>query len=156
MDQPSPRPESSAAPLARKKGAVAVVLRDGALLVIRRSAGVVAPRAFCFPGGGIEQGETEPQALEREIWEELGALVRPVRRVWQSVTPWSVELAWWLAELPPDALLVPNPAEVESVHWLTPAEMQALPDLLASNHDFLRALSAGEINLARTAFDSGD
>jgi 8-oxo-dGTP pyrophosphatase MutT (NUDIX family) len=132
---------------ARRRGAVAVVVRDDRLLVIRRSAEVVAPRAFCFPGGAIEPGEVEEQALVRELAEELGVLVSPVRRVWQSVTPWNVELAWWLSHLPPEALLRPDPAEVESVHWFTPAEMLALSDLLESNRQFLARLEAGEIML---------
>ncbi|MFT7641606.1 MAG: hypothetical protein ACI9G1_003357, partial [Pirellulaceae bacterium] len=32
-----------------------------------------------------------------------------------------------------------NPDEVESVHWLTPAEMLALPDLLESNREFIHS-----------------
>ena len=35
----------------------------------------------------------------REFQEELGAAIRPVRRVWTSITRWQVELAWWLGEL---------------------------------------------------------
>ena len=35
-------------------------------------------------------------------------------------------------------------AEVESVHWLTIAEMRALPELLDSNRHFLDALSGRE------------
>ncbi len=111
-------------------------------------------RAYCFPGGGIEAGESEPEALVREIAEELGVSVRPLRRVWQSVTAWQVELAWWLAELSRDAQLVPNPAEVESVHWVSVAELSAWPGLLPSNHDFLRALAAGEFTLRRRPDDS--
>jgi mutator protein MutT len=137
-----------------RRGAVGVIVRDDRLLVIRRAMGVVAPGAFCFPGGGIEPGETEPQALVREIEEELGVSVRPVRRVWQSVTAWQVELAWWLAELPKDATLMPNPAEVESAHWVPVAELPTWQGLLASNHDFLRALAAGEITLGRQPDDS--
>lgn len=124
---------------------MAVVVRQGRFLVIRRSGNVEAPRTYCFPGGAIEPGESEQEALVREIREELGARIRPLRRVWQSVTPWDVALAWWQSELDETPPLVPNPSEVESVHWLTPDEMAGLAGLLESNHDFLDALAAGEI-----------
>lgn len=126
---------------------MAVVVRNGRFLVIRRSAAVVAPGAYCFPGGGIEVGETEEQALVREFREELGATIVPVRRVWRSTTRWQVELAWWLGELAIDGALEINPAEVDSVHWLEPEEMLALAELLESNRVFLKALAAGEIAL---------
>jgi 8-oxo-dGTP diphosphatase len=131
----------------RRRGAVAVVVRDARFLVIRRSATVVAPGAFCFPGGGIEADESEAQALVREFQEELGASIQPVRCVWTSVTRWRVALAWWLGTLDPTVELLPNPAEVESVHWLTHDEMLASPKLLESNREFLRALTAGQIVL---------
>jgi len=131
----------------RRRGAVAVIERQGTLLVIRRSQMVVAPGAFCFPGGGIEAGESEEAALVRELQEELQVVVRPVRRLWSSVTPWSVELAWWQAELAADAVLVPAPAEVESVHWHTPDEIAGLPGLLESNLQFLAALARNEFAL---------
>lgn len=134
-----------------RRGVVAVI-RDGEkLLVIRRSQWVVAPGAFCFPGGGIEPGETEQQALVRELREELNAEAVPVRRVWNSCTPWGVELSWWFARLAPGATLRPAPAEVESCHWHTPAEIAELPGLLRSNHDFLAALARGEIAIDRAA-----
>jgi 8-oxo-dGTP diphosphatase len=139
----------------QRRGAVAVILRNDRLLVIRRSASVVAPGAFCFPGGGIETGESERQALVREIEEELGVSVHPVRRVWQSITSWNVSLVWWLAELPLNAILAPNPAEVESVHWVTREELPDWPGLLASNRDFLAALAAGEFTLARSGDSDG-
>ncbi|HEV3417478.1 MAG TPA: NUDIX domain-containing protein [Pirellulales bacterium] len=130
-----------------RRGVVAVTSHLGRLLVIRRSSSVVAPRAICFPGGGIESGESEREALEREIREELGASIEPVRMVWRSVTAWEVDLAWWQARLDMTFPLIPNPAEVESVHWLTPDELLELPDLLTSNREFLRALGRGEIVL---------
>jgi 8-oxo-dGTP diphosphatase len=121
-----------------RRGAVAVILRANRLLVIRRAASVVAPGKYCFPGGGIEDNESEEQALVRELGEELGVTVRPVRRLWQSVTPWRVELAWWLAELDESVELFPNPDEVTSIHWLSIAEMESLEGLLESNREFLR------------------
>ena len=88
---------SQEADRAGRRGSVAGVVRDGRLLVIRRSQFVVAPRTFCFPGGAIEGSESEEEALVREIREELGVTVRPERRIWQSVTPWHVHLSWWLS-----------------------------------------------------------
>jgi 8-oxo-dGTP diphosphatase len=130
-----------------RRGAVAVVVRDGRMLVIRRARSVVAPLVYCFPGGGIETDESEQEALVREFREEVGVAIRPVRRLWQCVTAWKVELVWWLGELLPDAAPVANPHEVESIHWFTPAEMAALPDLLESNREFLKLLERGEITL---------
>lgn len=132
---------------AGRRGVVAVLVEAGRMLVIRRSRQVVAPGAYCFPGGAIEPGETEPQALVREIQEELGAAIRPIRLLWRSTTPWRVPLAWWLAQREPHLPLVPNPAEVESVHWVTTDEMAALDGLLESNRQFLAALAAGEFDL---------
>jgi 8-oxo-dGTP diphosphatase len=130
-----------------RRGAVAVVVRDGRMLVIRRSRTVVAPLVYCFPGGGIEGEESEVEALVREFREEVGLAIRPIRRLWQCVTPWKVALAWWLGETDPDAVPVANPREVESIHWFTPGEMAQLPDLLESNRRFLELLEQGEIKL---------
>jgi 8-oxo-dGTP diphosphatase len=145
---PTPPENSSESPPIRRHGVVAVAWQAGRLLVIQRSAQVVAPGAYCFPGGGIDGDETEPVALIREIQEELGLTIVPIRRVWQSVTPWHVALAWWLVRLPEGATPVPNPAEVARCDWLTPDEMRRLPGLLESNLAFLNALAAGEICLA--------
>lgn len=132
-----------------RRGAVVIVLRNGRMLAIRRSRWVVAPLTYCFPGGGIDGDESEEKALVREFREELGVTVRPLRRLWRCTTAWKVELAWWLGEIEPDAVPVPNPAEVESVHWLTPDEMAGLPELLESNREFLELLRRGEIQLGR-------
>jgi 8-oxo-dGTP diphosphatase len=86
--------------------------------------------------------------LVREIREELGAIVQPVRRVWQSVTPWGVDLSWWLSCFEAGTQMKPDPTEVESVHWFTADEMARLTDLLASNRHFLGALQSGRIDLS--------
>jgi len=130
-----------------RRGAVAIVVRDGRMLVIRRSRTVVAPLAYCFPGGAIEPHETEETALVREFQEEVGVIIRPVRRIWQCVTPWKVHLGWWLADMDHRQVPTPNPREVESIHWMTPAEMARTPGLLESNRHFLELIAAGEIEL---------
>jgi|SRR3972149_3295699 len=130
-----------------RRGAVAIVIRNGRMLVIRRSPNVVAPLVYCFPGGGIENGETDQEALIREFNEEVGVTIQPVRKLWQCTTAWKVQLSWWLAQIDPQAVPVANSREVESIHWLTPAEMAALPDLLDSNRQFLDLVLKGEIKL---------
>ena len=52
--------------------AVALVDRDGRVLVQQRSAHRSMAGLWEFPGGKVEQGETPEAALIRELREELG------------------------------------------------------------------------------------
>ena len=131
----------------QRRGVIAVCVRAEALLVIQRSDGVEAPGAFCFPGGAMEGDEREEQTLIREMREELNVRVAPMRRLWQSETAWGVDLRWWLAHIPPNEELTPNPDEVAGFQWLSPAEIRALPGVLSSNVAFLDALASGAFNL---------
>jgi len=150
MSTETTKNEDSAAgqPAIVRRGAVAVIVRDQRLLLVRRSEHVIAPRMYCFSGGGIEAGETEEQALIRELDEELGSVVVPRRRLWEHVSPWRVHLAFWLADLDLATEMKPDPREVESVHWVTINEMTALADQLDSNYRFLEALARGEFALS--------
>jgi 8-oxo-dGTP diphosphatase len=127
---------------------VAVVIRDDRFLVIRRSQQVRAPGMHCFPGGSIEPGESESAAVSRETMEELALAATPVRLLWRSVTPWNVELAWWLAAIDENAEPIANPLEVESFAWLTATEIRCLEQLLASNSEFLDAWQAEQFGLS--------
>jgi 8-oxo-dGTP pyrophosphatase MutT (NUDIX family) len=124
-----------------------VIVEEGKFLVIRRAPHISAGGKICFPGGGIETGEAEETALVRELWEELRVRVRPIRRLWESVTPWNVHLAWWLAVRVDAVPLDPQPEEVAEYRWLDPDELLAEIDLLASNREFLAAVASGEIRL---------
>ena len=125
-------------PAIRPIAVVAVVVQDGRLLVIRRSQNVRAPGALCFPGGAMEPGESEEETLLREMQEEVGLAVRPVRLLHVSTTPWHVEIRWWLAAAD-ELKFVLHPGEVESIHWHTPAELLAMQGVLESNLAFLGA-----------------
>jgi 8-oxo-dGTP diphosphatase len=123
-----------------KQGVVIVVERGGRYLMIRRASGVVAPGAWCFVGGAIKPGESQPQAVVREFREEVGGHVQPLCRVWEYLRPdGKLRLYWWRAELL-DGPLQANPAEVAELRWCTPDEMAALPGLLESNRQFLEIL----------------
>ncbi|MCC9640798.1 NUDIX domain-containing protein [Rhodopirellula sp. JC740] len=146
-----PHPNSSKTPHRnRKRGVIGVMFREDRLLIIRRSMTVNAPGKLCLPGGGIEAGETEEQALVREMQEELAIDVTPNRLCWRSVTPWGTKLAWWLAEFPDHVDPVPNPEEVAEVHWMTPADIFSARGVLPSLPDFVTAWRNGKIELPWT------
>ena len=140
-------PSRSHRAASRKRGVVAVIAREATLLVIERSQLVRAPGQLCFPGGAIETGEEEHEALLRELREELAVGVQPVRKLWQRVTHTGVDLSWWLAELPVDETPIPNPSEVAAVSWLTIRQIETHPKLLRSNLEFVQAYHEREFTI---------
>lgn len=114
---------------------------DGRWLLIRRSRLVAAPRRVCFPGGAMEPGEPEDSAAVREMFEELGARVELVGRVWNlSLAERPLTLWGWLAHLANPHELRPNPDEVEEMLWLTAAEIESHIDAMPNTNRFVRAL----------------
>lgn len=128
-----------------RSGVVAVYRRAGRFLAIRRGATVRAGGRICFPGGHIEPGEEEDQAVVRECHEELAARVAPIGCVWRSVTAWGTPLAWWSVVLDETSDLVPHPVEVSEILWMSAEEMLEHPDVLEGNRPFLQAVLAGRI-----------
>ena len=59
-----------------------VVIRDGKLLLIHRFR--AGEEYWVFPGGGVEEGETLEQALQREMLEETGLKLRSARYLCQA------------------------------------------------------------------------
>ena len=129
-------------------GILGVIRREKRLLLIRRAPGVRVGGLWCFPGGHIEPGESEPDALIREMHEELGLLVRPIQRLFiLSKHEGRLLLHWWSAEVV-GGELSPDPREVAAVQWMTPDEMRAMP--LTENPvpaDFPPHLIAGSLSI---------
>lgn len=128
-------------------GAIAVIQRDEKFLVIQRADEIRAGGLYCFPGGGIEPGETSKDAVIRELAEELGVQIKPIRKVWECKTSWSVDLTWWLVDLDPEATFQPDSEEVQWVGWKSLEEMKAEPKMLSSNLEFIAGVESGEIEL---------
>lgn len=115
-----------------------MVRNDGRWLLIRRADGIVAGGSWCFVGGAIEPAEQQAAAVVREFFEEVGGIVRPIRKIWEYNRPdGRLRLHWWLAEHD-GGPLQPNPAEVAELRWATTDEILALDAVLESNIEFLR------------------
>ena len=66
---------------------VAAAIQDGSkYLICRRLGGLSAGGKWEFPGGKVDPGESAEDALEREIFEELGAVISVGRLLTSAVT----------------------------------------------------------------------
>lgn len=133
--------------IAPRHGAIGVVFIDQRFLVVKRSQHVRAPGMLCFPGGGIEAGETEEAAVVRELREEIGAVVTSTRQLWQCTTAWKTPLTWFQCTIEKEREFTLDPHEVDSIHWLSLEELRKNSQVLSSNHAFLDAWEAGEFML---------
>jgi len=90
----------------RVRVVAAIIQRGSEYLVGRRAAHKSSAGEWEFPGGKLEPGEGEAEALQREIQEELGVQVRVLRLFDRSVTTLAsgleVELACYACELVAD------------------------------------------------------
>jgi|GEM_PF-48768 len=116
----------------------AAIVRDRRVLAGRRRAPAAMAGGWEFPGGKVEQGETEPQALVRECREELGVLITVGSRIGPVVDlagggrAGSRVLKVWLASIEPGGATDPQPLqEHDQLRWLAPEELSSVPWLPA-------------------------
>lgn len=124
------------------RDAVVIVIFEGQrVLMIRRAAG--RPRAGYWmpPGGALEPGESEADAVVREAREELGLEVEPLRRLWRCATDdGAFALHWWRARVVGGAL-APDPREVAEARFVDASERAALAPRFEAHEAFWRAIA---------------
>jgi (d)CTP diphosphatase len=128
--------------------AVVVACRDplGRWLCIRRSSHVAAPLKVCFPGGCVEANESQHDAVIREMREELGIAVKPLKCVWKWESPAAdLTLFGWTADHQPTPLTL-DPNEVAEVLWLTSDQAITHPDAMPTNQNFIQALNTAQFS----------
>lgn len=109
----------------------AVVVRDGAILVLRRASGDYLAGKFEFPSGHAEAGELLQDALVRETFEETGLTITSTDRFLSCVFYRSGELlAAQLNFLVSVAAMEPIKlsAEHDEYRWLDAAKGSAMLD----------------------------
>jgi 8-oxo-dGTP diphosphatase len=117
----------------------AVLVRSGRMLAARRSAPADLAGGWELPGGKVDPGETERQAVVREIREELGVDVRPIRRLdGEEPLGQRFVLRAWLVEGVDESEPVPL-EDHDLVRWLHADELDDVA-WLPADRPFLRQI----------------
>jgi 8-oxo-dGTP diphosphatase len=102
----------------------AVIERNGKYLITQRRPEAVLPLLWEFPGGRAEAGESDEEALRREMRERLGVDIDVGPQLATSVHDYegySVTLVVYKAALLSEKIL---PLRVNAFHWVSSEEFE--------------------------------
>ncbi|HMJ16575.1 MAG TPA: (deoxy)nucleoside triphosphate pyrophosphohydrolase [Polyangiaceae bacterium] len=105
----------------------AVVERDGRYLITQRRPGAVLPLLWEFPGGRVEETETDADALRREVKHRLGVDIEPGQLISFVSHPYEryvVDLYLYQCRLTAGS---PKELNVNAHRWVTSAEFDQYP-----------------------------
>ncbi|GAM63841.1 ADP compounds hydrolase nudE [Vibrio ishigakensis] len=135
-------------PSGRNAVMIVPVTADGDLLLVREYAAGTESYELGFPKGLIDEGETEVEAANRELKEEIGFGANqftPLKEVILAPSYFSSRMTLFLAkDLYPESLIGDEPEPLEVVKW----PLAQANDLL-THLDFCEARSISALMLAQ-------
>ncbi len=111
----------------RKIVIAAVIRKDNKFLLGKRSLHKKQGAGYWSPiSGRIEAGESDQDAVVREVFEEIGIKVRPIKKITEFATHdklcW---IHWWLVDIVEGEAYLKNDEHSE-LRWVTIEEMRNL------------------------------
>ena len=103
----------------------AVVEQEGKYLITQRRETAVLPLLWEFPGGKVEEGEGDEDALARELGERLGAVATVERKIgeqWHSYVGYDVCLVLYATTLDPARPLTAR--RVREFRWVASSDFE--------------------------------
>lgn len=110
-----------------KHAVVAVIRQHDRFLFVKRSDYVsTAAGYWCPVSGRVKAGETQPEALEREVMEEVGLKVKALEKVAEiSTHDAKFLLHFWTTEIISGTASITS-NEATEFSWVTIAQMKQL------------------------------
>ena len=103
MSEPGSPSSSSPSPVIRV--VTAVIERNGRYLITQRRSQALLPLLWEFPGGKVEPGERDEDALRRELRERLGVTATVAHKLAErhhTYVGYDVQMALYAASIPPE------------------------------------------------------
>jgi 8-oxo-dGTP diphosphatase len=104
----------------------AVIEREGKYLITQRREEAVLPLLWEFPGGKVEEGETDEQALHREVLGRVGVDVEVREKLTEkhhAYEKYDVHLTLYACRLEPER--EPEPLRVRDVRWVASSDFSS-------------------------------
>lgn len=105
----------------------AVIEREGTYLITQRRATAVLPLLWEFPGGRVEPGETDAEALAREVAHRLGTTIacgKLISFVSHPYEHYTVDLFLYECRITGPE---PEPRNVHGFKWAASSEFDQYP-----------------------------
>jgi 8-oxo-dGTP diphosphatase len=121
----------------------AVIERDGRYLITQRRPTAVLPLMWEFPGGRVEAGESDSEALRREVRHRLGADIEVgslISFVSHAYEHYAVDLHLYECRLLTEEL---QARAVHAYRWASSAEFDQYPFTPADEASMSKLLGEG-------------
>ncbi len=121
----------------------AVIERGGQYLITQRRATAVLPLSWEFPGGRVEDGETDHDALRREVRHRIGVDIAPGKLMSFVSHPYEryvVDLYLYECELLQGE---PSSLNVNDFRWVESSEFDRYPFTPADEASMSKLLGEG-------------
>jgi 8-oxo-dGTP pyrophosphatase MutT (NUDIX family) len=127
----------------RRQAVVAIIQQSNKFLLVKRSDYIETAKGYWCPvSGGIEENETQEQALKREVMEEVGLDVVAVKKICEIPSRDNSSLLhfWTTNIISGKARITSN--EATDVKWATVDEMKKLSPIFKEDIQVFESLSA--------------
>jgi 8-oxo-dGTP diphosphatase len=121
----------------------AVIEREGRYLITQRRPAAVLPLLWEFPGGRVEESETDAAALKREVRHRLGVEIEVGQLISFVSHPYEryvVDLYLYECRIQGGEL---SPLAVHAFKWVTSAEFDQYPFTPADEASMNKLLGVG-------------
>ena len=103
----------------------AVIERDQRYLLTQRTKTAVFPLLWEFPGGKVESGESEMDALAREVLGRIGTEIIVEEKIGERIhtyDAYDVQLSLYACKVPPN--VTPKAVGVNDVRWVASSDLE--------------------------------